>query len=502
MSEQNNPLQQLQNQLLQQHQQYQQQVYQQVAQIQQHPNITDDPFKNNIKVKSPFKSSTKKSTNPRKLAENRNLDKEADALIDEIRKDLLAIRSIHQALMDAEYLQTGYRKRQANDNKKYDHILEKVNQMSREAATKELINELEIIENELNLARADINATFPQEVSAAVTMVGQMTDEVNEIKYKELKARAMTALNQLKASQKTLSLEQLQVKDDGNDDNELDISTTLIAISAINQMQEQRSIIKELQDADKKRAKDTQQKVLLGLVSTLVSLVAALFGFWHYGISWVSIRDYSIIGIPLGIVVWGFIGSFAAMLTQFYKKDIQEFGNPFKWVVIRPVLGILMSAAIYLAFYSIVFTPPSTDPNAVGTAANHLLPLLIAFFVGYSDTFTYDTLDTIQDFLAKLFSNSSESKNKEIADNKNNNQAVMLTNPLLNQPVVTTPIANTVSDNINRGNNTLPQYQPESINKPPVTVGGSDQTNTIDPNKDVNNTNNNQESDLDAGEDE
>jgi hypothetical protein len=53
-----------------------------------------------------------------------------------------------------------------------------------------------------------------------------------------------------------------------------------------------------------------------------------------------------------------------------------------------------MGAAVYLALYSLVLSTSNT---------NSLLPLLVAFFVGYSDTFTFDILNTIQRTITGMF---------------------------------------------------------------------------------------------------
>lgn len=330
-------------------------------------------------------------------------------LTESIRGDLAKLRQLHRAIMEAKHFDGNYKKNNAHKEQEYNDLLKKVNELSRETPSQAVLNELQIIEDELELDCANIDTMFPQMVYKATYMENLMAIRVELIGYAELKAEALAALNGIRSAQKelttTMSLEQ-------KENDFTPIATVVHTINIYDEMQQYQQDILSLQAKDQDRAQKTRKSVLIGIAVTFAILIGGVAVLDSMGVTWRNIRVYPILGIPMGIVVWSFIGSFAAMLTQFYQKPVHEFGNTLKWVIIRPVLGIVMGAAVYLALYSLVLSPSNT---------NSLLPLLVAFFVGYSDTFTFDLLNTIQRTITGMFSAGK--------DNAPNSQAVYMLPP-------------------------------------------------------------------------
>lgn len=314
-----------------------------------------------------------------------------NALTESIRADLAKLRQLHRAFMEADQFESSYKKNNADKAQVYNDLLKRVNELSREQASQQIVNELEIIEDELELDCANIDTLFPQMIYKATYMENLMAIRVELIGYQELKAEALAALNGIRSAKSeliaTTSLEQ-----EHNDSTP--ISSVVHTINVYNEMEQYKQNILNVQVEDQQRATKTRKSVLIGIAVTFALLIGTLLLLNYQDITWRTIRVYPILGIPMGIVVWSFIGSFAAMLTQFYQKPVHEFGNTLKWVIIRPVLGVVMGAAVYLALYSLVLSPSNT---------NSLLPLLVAFFVGYSDTFTFDLLNTIQRTITGMF---------------------------------------------------------------------------------------------------
>jgi hypothetical protein len=314
-----------------------------------------------------------------------------DALLDSIRTDLAKLRQLHRAIMEATHFDIVYEKNNANKEQEYSALLKRVNELSREQPSQELLNELKIIEDELELDCANIDTLFPQMIYKATYMENLMAIRVELIGYEELKAEALAALNGIRSARAELATT-TRLEQEHNDYTP--ISAVVHTISVYNEMQQYKANILALQVKDQVRANKTRKSVMAGMAVTLLILIGTLVTLNYYNITWREIRNFPILGIPMGIVVWSFIGSFAAMLSQFYQKPVQEFGNTIKWVIIRPVLGVVMGAAVYLALYSLVLSTSNT---------NSLLPLLVAFFVGYSDTFTFDILNTIQRTITGMF---------------------------------------------------------------------------------------------------
>ena len=107
------------------------------------------------------------------------------------------------------------------------------------------------------------------------------------------------------------------------------------------------------------------------------------------------------IGIPCTVVLWSAIGSFAAMLYRFNRHPIHEFTDAAKWLVTRPVRGVVVGSAFYLVFAAGLFLVGATPagpgdaaglgcPGILGSATaapRELLILALAFLVGFSDRF-------------------------------------------------------------------------------------------------------------------
>jgi len=101
-----------------------------------------------------------------------------------------------------------------------------------------------------------------------------------------------------------------------------------------------------------------------------------------------------ILGIPTLILVWGCLGGIAAILFR-HRSTIEKkwpFDLRWLWVVIRPLLGMIMGAFMYLCVLSglLVFGAPANQ----GTAQQQLLWAL-AFVGGFSDKLWEFLVDTV-----------------------------------------------------------------------------------------------------------
>jgi hypothetical protein len=395
------------------------------------------PIVNTPQIKAPKKKMVAKtldwSNDAASMSRTEGVGETAKILFKDIRTNLSKLRQLHDALMNATDADLAYQKENKGKKEEYNTILQNINDLNRGEITQATITELEIIMDTIALDRANIDAIFPQIIYTATYMNDLMTVTVAQIGYEDLHAEAEASLNQISASEKKMTSE------NENDNDEIvmtSITSVVNIINIFNEMQESQNKIIALRQQDIDRAKNTRNSVLMGMGGVILLFGVIIFALYWQDVQWRDIKDYPILGIPMAVLIWSFIGSFAAMLTQFNKEPIHKFGDTLKWVIIRPVLGVVMGAAIYLALFSLVLT---------GKSQNALLPLLVAFFVGYSDTFTFNIMASIQSVISNLFNSAND------ADIKNNIQPVYMVAPtaqIHTAPVaVITPPVNVEDDN-------------------------------------------------------
>jgi hypothetical protein len=402
-----------------------------------------------------------------------DVETSAKGLIQNIRENLSNLRHLHKALMNAKSAELPYQKEYLNKTEEYNQLLSDINELERGEVTQETITELKIIVDQLTFDRVRIDSIFPEISDKAMQMEEQMAEMLDKIGFDNFHDQAEVELNQIKASEQKMILE--DKKGDEEDDTKSSISSAVYMISIFNEMKASEKRIIALKSQNDERALNTKKSFLIGMTTTLVSFAVLLFCLYYFEIDWDDIKDYSILGIPLGVGIWSFIGSFAAMLTQFNKEPIHKFGDPLKWVIIRPALGVVMGAAIYLALFSLILT---------GKSQNSLLPLLVAFFVGYSDTFTFNIMASIQKILSNLF-NSADNN-----DIKNNVQPIYMVAPAVHPAATVLPTQAAAAI-------VTTQEEPYSDNEPVKNT-----TSPPDPLKDFKNTHEEAPHKEDEGEEE
>lgn len=101
---------------------------------------------------------------------------------------------------------------------------------------------------------------------------------------------------------------------------------------------------------------------------------------------YVAGTDYiiPILSIPITVLLWSAIGSFTALLYRFNKAGDVELQDPLRWLVTRPITGIMMGVLAYLALKAGFLAMSQTNTSI---ATNELI-WLISFLAGFSDTFS------------------------------------------------------------------------------------------------------------------
>lgn len=123
---------------------------------------------------------------------------------------------------------------------------------------------------------------------------------------------------------------------------------------------------------------------VLVLVYVAVVILLIIFG----GSAWTTTTEIPIIGVPLSVILWAVIGSIAAMLYRFYTRDRTRTTDEIRWLIARPIIGIVMGALSYLTIISGLFIFGSAvGVNSDPSTARPQLLWVVAFLGGFSDKF-------------------------------------------------------------------------------------------------------------------
>lgn len=135
-------------------------------------------------------------------------------------------------------------------------------------------------------------------------------------------------------------------------------------------------------------------------------------------------------GVPLSVILWGAAGSLAAILYRFYKENGQgrqiRFTVEFRWLIARPIIGVIMGAVVYLALISgLVLISTSggapADPavSAEGAITSPGVRMeafwIIAFLAGFSDKFYLGVIDLL---VARTVSTKEPDSNTIVEEKK------------------------------------------------------------------------------------
>lgn len=131
------------------------------------------------------------------------------------------------------------------------------------------------------------------------------------------------------------------------------------------------------------------------LVLCYVAIIVAIITFG--GRAWTDTTEIPIVGVPVSVLVWAAIGSLAAILYRFYTHEPERITVEIRWLVARPIIGIIMGALVYLAILSGLFifggaTGSDTNP----ASARPQLMWLVAFLGGFSDRFFETVINTVE----------------------------------------------------------------------------------------------------------
>lgn len=118
-----------------------------------------------------------------------------------------------------------------------------------------------------------------------------------------------------------------------------------------------------------------------------------------------------ILGIPGPVIIWSLIGSFAAMLHRYNHRPIEDFDDAEKWLLTRPVLGVVLGSTFYLVLNSGFFLIPGI--NNSDSSIKDEVTLILSFLVGFSDRFVDSVFNALVDRYSRENVNQEENQTNQ-----------------------------------------------------------------------------------------
>lgn len=187
------------------------------------------------------------------------------------------------------------------------------------------------------------------------------------------------------------------------------------AVGMMTEIEQRRLLVERLIRSDRGR-----QNITITLVTIYIGtvIILTILAFFKYGSNpKFTVGDdlnkskLAFFGIPWAVALWSLIGSFAAMIYRFNRQPIYDFGDAVKWLLTRPVQGLVLGSAFYLVLTSGLFllTGGASGDALSGTAkVTTEIILVLSFLVGFSDRFADSVFNALVDRYSK------DTKNKEV----------------------------------------------------------------------------------------
>jgi hypothetical protein len=138
----------------------------------------------------------------------------------------------------------------------------------------------------------------------------------------------------------------------------------------------------------------------------MLSLVAIAPSNGFPALSLTTQNHVPLLNVPVLVVIWSLIGSFAAMIHRFNRNSVYYFNDLVKWMLTRHVQGVVLSSAFYLVLVSGLFLI-----SGIPESPNPIRPEIIwvfSFLIGFSDRF----VDSVFDTLIEKYSSNKKTPSK------------------------------------------------------------------------------------------
>ncbi|MEP0909902.1 hypothetical protein NDI45_03080 [Leptolyngbya sp. GB1-A1] len=149
----------------------------------------------------------------------------------------------------------------------------------------------------------------------------------------------------------------------------------------------------------------TLEAIFPGLLQAILSNLSKLFKLklnfpTSFDSRTISTQTVPLLNIPASVIIWSFIGSFAAMIHRFNRNSVYYFNDLVKWMLTRHVQGVVLSSAFYLVLVSGLFLISGNGQSLGSSQDNNVISdnnviLVLSFLIGFSDRFVDSVFDTL-----------------------------------------------------------------------------------------------------------
>lgn len=142
------------------------------------------------------------------------------------------------------------------------------------------------------------------------------------------------------------------------------------------------------------------------LFLVLIAIIAILLisSFFFFELSWNELKSYPILGIPLGVILFSYLGGLSRIIYTVYQGIKIEF--LFKWILINSLGSILFGGAVFLFISTIV-----------DIEIAYLLFLIVFVAAYFSNVFIGQFVTSIQNTLIESTSKTTDSSILDDTDN-------------------------------------------------------------------------------------
>lgn len=253
--------------------------------------------------------------------------------------------------------------------------------------------EITMLADDLNLEIGRLHATFNRHIASAEATVELFSALVLQIGHETFRSEAdihLTAVNLLWR----------KLDSDGLGEGSIDVLSDKAhaSIRRLAEIERRKEVVNRLITLDRGRSTFTSWVVIcyIALMIVVVSWGIATSGM-AISPTQLSLQDrvLPLINVPLSVILWSLIGSFAAMILQFNRQPVYDFGNTVKWMLTRPVQGVVLGSAFYLVFVSGLFLLTSGVAMSGQQSKADEVILVLSFLVGFSDRFADNVFNTL-----------------------------------------------------------------------------------------------------------
>ncbi|AFY45210.1 hypothetical protein [Nostoc sp. PCC 7107] len=198
---------------------------------------------------------------------------------------------------------------------------------------------------------------------------------------------------------------------------------TVAIIGAMTAIELRKVRVETLARKDKERKNKIVKWIslyIVGLIAFALIVLIAIFSYKRNEFtSWcgdsLSTCIVPIIKVPFQVIIWSFIGSFAATLYRFNRQSIYQFSDLIKWMFTRHVQGVVLGSVFYLVIVSGISILSGNIENSTGREVkSDELILILSFLIGFSDRFVDSVFNTLIDRYSPSRTNGSNNKRRKV----------------------------------------------------------------------------------------